>query len=86
MTTIAAMAASGRSLEIAGLAHLCVGSSSKLPMWPHYSCDEHGGLGWEAEVLSATSVTAVVRYLHARTPTGRPYEDVRLALSRLRPV
>ena len=45
--------------------------------YPRHTCAEHDGEGWEAIVLSATSVSAVVRYLYARTVDGRKYEDTR---------
>ena len=45
--------------------------------YPRHTCTEHDGEGWEAIVLSATSVSAVVRYLYARTVDGRKYEDTR---------
>ena len=49
-------------------------------------CTEHGGRGWEAIVQSATGTTAVVRYLYARTPDGRRYEDTREPLDLLEPL
>ena len=49
-------------------------------------CDEHGGAGWEALVVRSTAVTAVVRYVSARTADGRPYADDRLPLTRLTPI
>ena len=54
--------------------------------YPRNHCDEHNGAGWEAIVLSATGVTAMVRYLHARTADGRPYEDTREPLGALKPI
>ena len=50
-----------------GTANNAVGRIVLVPadLWPHYTCDEHDGLGWEAEVRSASSVTALVRFLHA---------------------
>ena len=55
-------------------------------LYPQYNCSEQSGRGWESLVLSATSVTAVVRFLYARTADGRPYEDERLPLDRLEPL
>ena len=55
-------------------------------MWPAYTCDEMGGEAWLAIVLSSTGLTARVRFAHAKTPTGRDYEDVRLPLGALRRV
>ena len=54
--------------------------------WPDFQCDEHDGRGWEAEVRSTTGLTALVRFVHARAPDGRPYRDERLALDRLLPL
>lgn len=54
--------------------------------YPRHTCHEHNGQGWEAQVLSATRVSAVVRYLRARTADGRPYEDTREPLASLRPI
>ena len=54
--------------------------------YPRHACNEHGGQGWEAQILSATRVSAVVRYLRARTIDGRPYEDTREPLASLRPI
>ena len=54
--------------------------------WPDFQCDEHNGRGWEAEVRSTTGLTALVRFVHARAPDGRPYRDERLALDRLLPL
>ena len=53
-------------------------------LWPAYTCDEMGGEAWLATVLSSTGITARVRFVHAKTPTGRSYEDVRLPLEELR--
>ena len=54
--------------------------------YPRNTCAEHGGRGWEARVLSATGVTARVRYLNARSANGRPYEDTREPLTLLEPL
>ena len=55
-------------------------------LWPRYACTERGGEGWEAAVVSATSTTAVVSFLHATDRWGRPYPDERLPLSCLVPL
>ena len=55
-------------------------------LYPQYVCSEHAGAGWEGQLLSATSVTAVVRFLYARSADGRPYADERLPLDRLTPL
>ena len=54
--------------------------------YPRNACTEHGGRGWEAQVVSATGVTALVRYLRARAADGRPYADTREPLSSLEPL
>ena len=53
-------------------------------VWPAYPCVEHGSQGWEAVVRSATSKTALLRFVRAATPSGRPYKDIRLPLDALR--
>ena len=53
-------------------------------IWPAYECQEMGGTAWHATVVTATGHTAVVRFLHAKTATGRDYQDVRLPLAALR--
>ena len=55
-------------------------------VWPRYRCTEHGGAGWQATIISASRVTAVVRFTTARAADGRPYEDERLPLHLLRPL
>lgn len=55
-------------------------------LYPQYACNEFSGTGWEGLALSATSVTIVVRFLHARTTDGRPYQDERLPLDTLLPL
>ena len=59
------------------------------PLWPAYRCDECGGAGWLARVVSCrgTGATAEIRlcFLTARTPSGRLFEDVRLRAAVLRP-
>ena len=55
-------------------------------VYPQYTCSERGGAGWECLVISATGVSAVVRFLHARAADGRPYADERLPLHALQPL
>mmetsp|Transcript_31984 Transcript_31984/g.79649 ORF Transcript_31984/g.79649 Transcript_31984/m.79649 type:complete len:218 (+) Transcript_31984:1358-2011(+) len=52
--------------------------------WPNSPCPEHGGAGWTVTVLSVTRHTAVVKFLHARTPSGAPYAPIRVQLQILR--
>ena len=65
-----------------------VGRAVLVPkdLYPGETCNERGGSGWEGLVTSATAVTAVVRFVHARTPDGRRYANERLPLSRLQPL
>jgi hypothetical protein len=55
-------------------------------VWPSYPCDEHDGRGWEAIILRNTQRAATVRFLHATTPRGMPYEDAQLQLCALHPL
>jgi len=43
-------------------------------------CNEHSGAGWEATAVSASNLTALVRFVYATTAEGAKYEDVRLPL------
>ena len=54
--------------------------------WPQYKCHEHGGIGWEASVLSATGVSAVVKFTFSRASDGRPWESERVPYAHLRPL
>jgi hypothetical protein len=66
----------------------CCGRHVLVPahVWPSYPCDEHDGRGWEAIVLRNTQRAATVRFLHATTSRGMPYEDAQLQLSALHPL
>ena len=55
-------------------------------VYPQYTCTERAGAGWECLVISATGVSAVVRFTHARTADGRPYADERLPLHAVQPL
>ena len=55
-------------------------------IYPTYSCSEQQGRGWECTVVSASSLTAKVRFTLARTSDGRPYENERLPLALLQPM
>ena len=72
--------------QLAEATHVSPGDSVVVPhsLWPTYTCSELGGSGWQASVVSTTSSTAVVRFLHAQTRDGRPYANERLPLSTLR--
>ena len=62
-----------------------VGRRVRVPadLWPRYACSELNGSGWAAVVVTASSVSAVVRFLYAQTADGRPYQNVRVPLHRL---
>ena len=47
-------------------------------IFPREVCNEHAGEGWAAEVVSSTRFTCTLAWLHARTPSGGKYENVRL--------
>jgi hypothetical protein len=66
----------------------CDGRRVLVPahVWPSYSCDEHAGRGWEAVVLRHSQRAATVRFLHAATARGIPYEDAQLQLTVLNPI
>ncbi|KAL1508133.1 hypothetical protein AB1Y20_007721 [Prymnesium parvum] len=69
-----------------GLSALNVGDSAFIPRecWPGEPCDEHGGAGWTVTILALTRHTAMVKFPHARTPSGAPYAPVRVQLQVLR--
>ena len=66
----------------------CVGRHVLVPrsLWPTYACDEFNGRGWEATVRSASTSSAVVRFVRAVTRRGGAYEDVRLPIDMLVPL
>ena len=55
-------------------------------IYPTYRCSEQQGRGWECIVMTASSLTAKVRFVSARTSDGRPYVDERLPLALLQPM
>jgi hypothetical protein len=55
-------------------------------IWPGYKCREHGGEGWEASIISATALSAVVHFTHHHAAGGRAYQNERLPLELLRPI
>ena len=55
-------------------------------LWPAYACDEHGGDGWEARIVSYSRGAALVKFLHARDEHGNPYPSESLSLTVLRPL
>jgi hypothetical protein len=66
----------------------CVGRLVLVPasIWPDYSCDEHGGEGWEARVRRCAYGRATVHFLHARDSAGKGYPDEHLSVDQLIPL
>jgi hypothetical protein len=66
----------------------CVGRLVLVPakLWPDYSCDEHGGEGWEAQVRRCANGRATVKFLHARDAEGNEYPDEHLSIEQLVPL
>ena len=54
--------------------------------WPNYRCNEFGGLGWEAQIVSTTTSTALVKFTNATTRDGRAYANERVPLCDLHPL
>ena len=52
-------------------------------MWPDYPCNELGGLGWRVLLLAASPAAATVRFIRARSRSGRCYEDTQVQTSAL---
>ena len=55
-------------------------------LWVAYPCNEHGGEGWEAVVVSCSRGSATVKFLHAKDGAGRMYPNETLSVSVLRPL
>ena len=53
-------------------------------VWPAEACDEHGGLGWAAHVVSASKHATMVEFTYARAPDGAQFADERLATTALK--
>ena len=47
-------------------------------VYPDERCDERGGVGWEAVVLSSTAATVKIEFVFARDTAGEKFEHVRL--------
>ena len=71
----------GKALDTAPEAGTTLGGGQDV--WPKVACSELQGAGWEVEVVSSTSITALVQFKTARTSSGRPFQRVRLPLSTL---
>ena len=62
-----------------------VGDVALVPShrYPAEICQENRGRGWEVKVIAVDGDTATVRYLNARAPDGRQYEDTEEPLNSL---
>lgn len=87
MITAPAPAAAAPNLQPLSQAN-AVGRRVLVPadIYPTYRCSEQQGRGWECTVMTASSLTAKVRFNTARTSDGRPYADERLPLALLQPM
>jgi hypothetical protein len=87
VTTAPAPAAAAPNLQPLSQAN-AVGRRVLVPadIYPTYRCSEQQGRGWECTVMTASSLTAKVRFNTARTSDGRPYADERLPLALLQPM
>ena len=47
-------------------------------IWRDYKCDELDGKGWLAQAVGGDKTHIKLRFVHARTAQGVPYNDVRL--------
>ncbi|KAL1508130.1 hypothetical protein AB1Y20_007718 [Prymnesium parvum] len=67
-------------------AALAPGTHAFVPRdcWPGDPCAEHNGAGWTAYVQSVTKHTAVVTFPFTLSPSGEPFEPVRVPLRMLR--
>ena len=54
--------------------------------WPTYHCDENGGQGWTAQILSCSRGAAMVKFVYARDVHGHSYPNESLSLHVLRPL
>ncbi|KAL1503440.1 hypothetical protein AB1Y20_011928 [Prymnesium parvum] len=52
--------------------------------WPGDPCAEHNGAGWTVYIQSVTKYTAVVTFPFTLSPSGEPFEPVRVPLRVLR--
>ena len=87
MITAPAPAAAAPNLQPLSQAN-AVGRRVLVPadIYPTYRCSEQQGRGWECTVMTASSLTAKVRFTTAHTSDGRPYADERLLLALLQPM
>ena len=66
----------------------CTGRRVLVPkhLWPSWQCDENGGAGWTATVISRRGADARVAYIDATDERGVAFEDVYLKLHVLEPL
>ena len=66
----------------------CVGRRVLIPqaIWPDYACAEHDGRGWAALIIKHSRGAVHLRFQHATTDRGVPYQDVILQLSAVQPI
>jgi hypothetical protein len=66
----------------------CVGRRGLIPqaIWPDYACAEHDGRGWAALIIKHSRGAVHLRFQHATTDRGVPYQDVILQLSAVQPI
>ena len=55
-------------------------------LWTDYACDEFGGTGWLARIITRKRGWARVEFLHARDKEGNKYQNADVPLSLLLPV
>ena len=74
--------------DLRPLQNECAGRRVLVPSaaWPRETCDENDGRGWDARIVDHKGDAATVRFLHACTPRGLPYDDVQLHLGILQPI
>jgi hypothetical protein len=66
----------------------CVGRLVLIPraLWPADTCTEHGGRGWAARIITQVRGVVHLRFQHATTARGIPFQDVTLQLSAVEPL
>ena len=54
-------------------------------LWPHETCNEHGGAGWAVDITAVhkRQLAVTIQFTHARTPRGKLLPKQRLLASEL---
>ena len=54
----------------------CLGRRVLVPRaaWPTYACTENSGRGWTATIVTFSRGAATVRFTHAVSPRGLPFQ------------